>query len=123
MKRKANSKLIAAAPELLSELEKIVVEADFSSDDGAKDLGERLLEIDEIARAAIAKASTIAKIESEHAALAAVEVASARLLVGLSGKSTADCEWYDGIDHDAQVELNLSLANLAAVREGKAVQS
>ena len=50
----ANARLIAAAPDQNKALIDIAELADFDENDGAMDLGERLLEIERIARAALA---------------------------------------------------------------------
>ncbi len=36
--------------------------------------------------------------------------ASERLLVGLTKKSTRDCDWYEGIEYDAEEELKTAIA-------------
>lgn len=52
----ANARAIAAVPEMLAALEAVMREADFTADDGAADLGARLVEVERRARAALAKA-------------------------------------------------------------------
>ena len=53
---KAEAILFLAAPNLRAALEGIARDADFDKDDGAFDLGERLITIEAEARAALAKA-------------------------------------------------------------------
>lgn len=42
----------------------------------------------------------------------AIVAAASRLLVGLSGVSTPDCEWYEGIAADAEDELRIAIAKV-----------
>lgn len=67
-----------------------------STDDGGLDIDEREAN----------KALATRAVNSFEA----LRSASIRLLVGLTGQSTQNCEWYEGIKEDAIDELTAALA-------------